>query len=103
MFGSWEESSVLSQNGQDPRLSVICWTWPADHGQMTTARVDPGAFETLNTFKPIHHMNKSAWALLALGLFSGFACKSSDDVSDDANYEVSSTAKPITLDITGMT
>ena len=48
-------------------------------------------------------MNKSAWALLALGLFSGVACKSSDDVSSDANYGVSSAAKPVTLDITGMT
>jgi hypothetical protein len=48
-------------------------------------------------------MNKSAMALLALGLFTGVACKSSDAVSSDSNYEVTSVATPVTLNIAGMT
>jgi hypothetical protein len=50
-------------------------------------------------------MNKSAWALLALGMFSGVACKSSDHATadNDHSYEVADASAPITFAITGMT
>lgn len=46
-------------------------------------------------------MNKAAWALVALGVFAGTACK-----SDDSNqtFEISESASvPVTLSISGMT
>lgn len=50
-------------------------------------------------------MNKSAWALLALGLVSTVGCKSSDTMTtdNDQNYEVADAATPVTFAITGMT
>ncbi len=50
-------------------------------------------------------MNKSAWALLALGMFSGVACKSNDTMTTDNNqtFAVADAATPVTFAITGMT
>lgn len=48
-------------------------------------------------------MNKSAWALLALGMFAATACKSDDAMTSNHNYEVTEVATPVTLKITGMT
>jgi len=45
-------------------------------------------------------MNKLSLAFLGLGLFAGVACKGDDGAS---SYEVSDSATPYTLSVTGMT
>jgi len=44
-------------------------------------------------------MNRYALALAAIGLFAGVACKG----DDSSSYQVTDTASPVTIAVTGMT
>lgn len=49
------------------------------------------------------HMNKLAWALAALGLFAGVACKSADKNSQEMTPAIADASVPVTINVSGMT